>query len=344
MARHHPQLADEIGQAYINTMRWYYLSHFQRYQKALEKIKLHNIEKTDLLGLEDSTRRGPLLPGLKASVPSSVDAITLGRRFDVYKNQDAPLIQAQAAEDEKASYYIELPFRSYNFAIAENVASEFTFITDFFAHKKFEQLSKMFHQIFDPTLNAGQNFTKLLVENSLDALGILLCVRLNQQSAFFLQRRRVPVLENYINGTNILLWPRFQQVMDMHSDSLRKSAGTGRQSAIASAANDMAKQSAAPHPLTQKFAQFMHSLLLLSSDAGDDEPSTNSLRRIRSDFEAFLTKLSAGISDKVKRERFLFNNYSLTLTIISDTEGKLASEQKTHFEALMKAFSPDHHR
>ncbi|KAK6537628.1 hypothetical protein TWF694_011802 [Orbilia ellipsospora] len=343
MARHHPQLADEIGQAYINTMRWYYLSHFQRYQKALEKIKLHNIEKTDLLGLEDNTRRGPLLPGMKASVPSSVDAITLGRRFDVYKNQDAPLIQAQAAEDEKASYYIELPFRSYNFAIAENVASEFTFITDFFAHKKFDQLSKMFHQIFDPTLNAGQNFTRLLVENSLDALGILLCVRLNQQSAFFLQRRRVPVLENYINGTNILLWPRFQQVMDMHSESLRKSAGTGRQSAIASAANDMAKQSAAPHPLTQKFAQFMHSLLLLSSDAGDDEPSTNSLRRIRSDFEAFLTKLSAGISDKVKRERFLFNNYSLTLTIISDTEGKLASEQKTHFEALMKAFSPDHH-
>ncbi|KAF3161376.1 hypothetical protein TWF225_001697 [Orbilia oligospora] len=345
MARHHPQLADEIGQAYINTMRWYYLSHFQRYQKALEKIKLHIIEKSDLLGLEDTNRRGPLLPGMKASVPSSVDAITLGRRFDTYKNQDAPLVQAQAAEDEKGSHYIELPFRSYNLALVENVAFEFTFLTEFFAHKKFDQVSKMFHQIFDPTLNAGQAFTKSLIDNSLDALGILLCVRLNQQCAFLLQRRRVPVLENYINGTNILLWPRFQVVMDMHSENLRKSAGgSGRQSAIATAANDMARQSAAPHPLTQKFAQFMHSLLSLSSDGGDDEPSTNSLRRIRSDFEAFLTKLSASISDKPKRERFLFNNYSLTLTIISDTEGKLAVEQKSHFEALMKAFSPEHSR
>ncbi|KAJ6257037.1 Vacuolar protein-sorting-associated protein [Drechslerella dactyloides] len=346
MARHHPQLADEIGQAYINTMRWYYVSHFQRYQKALEKLKLHAIEKSDLLGLEDTSRRGPLLPGMKASVPSSVDAITLGRRFDVYKNQDAPLIQAQAAEDDKASHYIELPFRSYNLALSDNAASEFTFISEFFAHKKFDQLSKMFQQIFEPTLSAGQVFTKSLIENSLDALGILLCVRLNQQSAFLLQRKRIPVLENYINGTNILLWPRFQMVMDMHSENLRRSAGagSGRQSAIASAANDMAKQSAAPHPLTQKFAQFMHSLLLLSSEASDGEPSTNSMRRIRSDFEAFLTKLSAGISDKPKRERFLFNNYSLTLTIISDTEGKLASEQKAHFEALMKAFSPEHSR
>ncbi|KAF3942350.1 hypothetical protein ABW19_dt0209002 [Dactylella cylindrospora] len=346
MARHHPQLADEISQAYINTMRWYYLSHFQRYQKALEKLKLHTIEKSDLLGLEETSRRGPLLPGMKSSAPSLVDAITLGRRFDVYKNQDAPLIQAQAAEDDKSNHYLELPFRSYNFALAENAASEFSFLTEFFAHKKFDQVSKMFHQIFDPALSAGQAFTKSLVENSLDALGILLCVRLNQQSAFFLQRKRVPVLENYTNGTNILLWPRFQMVMDMHSENLRKSSGSGsgRQSSIASAANDMARQSAAPHPLTQKFAQFMHSLLLLSADAGDDEPSTNSLRRIRTDFEAFLTKLSASISDKHKRERFLYNNYSLALTIISDTEGKLASEQKSHFEALMRAFNPDNSR
>lgn len=277
MARHHVPLADEIGQAYVNTMRWYYLSHFQRYQKALEKIKMHPIDKSDLLGLEESTRRGPLLPGMKSSVPSSVDVITLGRRFDLYKNQDAPLISAQTAEDDKSGHYLELAFRSYNFALAENVAAEFSFISDFFSHKKFDQLSKMFHQIFDATLTAGQSFTKSLVDNSLDALGILLCVRLNQQSAFFLQRRRIPVLENYINATNILLWPRFQMVMDMHSENLRRAAsgGSGRSSAIAAAASDMAKQSAAPHPLTQKFAQFMQSLLLLSADAGDDEPSTN---------------------------------------------------------------------
>jgi hypothetical protein len=43
----------------------------------------------------------------------------------------------------------------------------------------------------------------------------------------------------------------------------------------------------------------------------------SSLGRVRSDFEAFLTKWSAGISDGTKRERFLFNNYSLVSTILS---------------------------
>jgi vacuolar protein sorting-associated protein 52 len=42
-----------------------------------------------------------------------------------------------------------------------------------------------------------------------------------------------------------------------------------------------------------------------------------SLGRVRSDFEAFLTKWSASISDGRKRERFLYNNYSLVSTVLS---------------------------
>jgi len=42
-----------------------------------------------------------------------------------------------------------------------------------------------------------------------------------------------------------------------------------------------------------------------------------SLGRVRSDFEAFLTKWSASIGDGPKRERFLYNNYSLVKTVLS---------------------------
>ena len=57
MAKHCIQLSDEIAQAYINTMRWYYLSHFQRYLRALEKLQIHVMEKYDTLGQEDFTKR-----------------------------------------------------------------------------------------------------------------------------------------------------------------------------------------------------------------------------------------------------------------------------------------------
>jgi ERCC4-related helicase len=62
LSKHHPQLAQELTQAYINTMRWYYLTHFSRYNQALEKIKLHAIDRNDLLGGEPASHRTGTLP------------------------------------------------------------------------------------------------------------------------------------------------------------------------------------------------------------------------------------------------------------------------------------------
>ncbi len=60
LARHHSKLADELGQAYINTMRWYYSSHFMRYRQALEKISVIAVDKSDALGADPTNQRGML--------------------------------------------------------------------------------------------------------------------------------------------------------------------------------------------------------------------------------------------------------------------------------------------
>ena len=58
LSRNHPTLAEEICQAYINTMRWYYLTNFTRYSQALDTIKLHSIDRNDLLGGDQSLQKG----------------------------------------------------------------------------------------------------------------------------------------------------------------------------------------------------------------------------------------------------------------------------------------------
>ncbi|KAL9594290.1 MAG: hypothetical protein Q9179_005461 [Wetmoreana sp. 5 TL-2023] len=58
LARHHPVLGEEIGQAYINTMRWYYLSNFSRYKQALEKISIFVVDRNDAIGAEPNIYRG----------------------------------------------------------------------------------------------------------------------------------------------------------------------------------------------------------------------------------------------------------------------------------------------
>ena len=315
MENHHTLLAEEIAQAYTNTMRWYYSKHFQRYHKTFEKLKLHVMDKNDVLGHEEAARKGGIIPGLKGTVAATYDPFNIGRRIEILRNCTAPIIAAYQAEDDRTTHYLEFHFRHFNAALIENCSAEYTFISEFFSHKKYDQLSNMFNSIFEQTFTLGKTFTKTLVDNTYDSLGILLCVRLNQYALFEMQKRRIPAAEGYLNATNMLLWPRFQLVMDAQCDSLRRNISNTRM--LTAVSGPAAKQSAAPHFLTQRFASLLHGLLALSAEAGDDEPVQRSLGRLRSDFEAFLTKLSSGISDTRKRERFLLNNYSLVLTIIS---------------------------
>lgn len=313
------------------------MNHFTRYEAALKHIKLHVLDKNDVIGQQDDpqTRRN-------TKGPVSHDAFSIGRRTDAIKTSSSSALSSYLAEEDKQTHYLELPFRSFNLALIDNASFEYSFLSSFFAPtQNFHAISRTFESIFAATFSHGQALTKSLVETSVDALGILLCVRLNQHFAFELQRRKVPAMEGYVNATNMLLWPRFQMVIDLHCESLRRatSALSGRPatSTLLTGGNSNA-QSTAPHQLTQRFASFLHSILLLSSEAGDDEPVANSLGRMRGDYEAFMTKLSKGVGEQRKRERFLFNNYSLVGTILEGAQGRLADENRTHFEKLKETF------
>ncbi|UPL02148.1 hypothetical protein LCI18_013082 [Fusarium solani-melongenae] len=333
--KHHPTLANEIALAYMNTMRWYYLNQFTRYEKALGRIKLHILDKNDTLGHEDITRKATVLSSSRALGPPH-DAFNLGRRIDLLKTNSQAALSSYLAEEDQSTHYLEVPFRNFNLALIDNATAEYTFMATFFSPAlSFGQISKNFNYVFEPTFELGQTLSRSLVGESYDALGLLLCIRLNQHFAFELQRRKVPAVDGYINATTMLLWPRLQVIMDRHCDSVRHLTN-----AVPSKPNraDQAKLSAAPHVVTQRFGQLLHGFLALSADAGDDGPVVASLRRLRSEVETFLGRQAESYGDKRKSGRFLYNNYSLILTIISDESGTLAEEQQEHFEELKAQF------
>ncbi|KAK1963626.1 Vps52/Sac2 family protein [Colletotrichum sublineola] len=333
--KHHSTLAEEISLAYMNTMRWYYANQFARYQKALEKLKLHALDKNDVLGHEEPTRRAMVLSATKPAGPPH-DAFNLGRRIDLLRTSNATALSSYLAEEDPTTHYLEVPFRNFNLALIDNATAEYTFLAAYFSPPlSLQAVSRQFNYIFDPTFTLGKTLTKTLTAESYDALGLLLCIRLNQHLAFELQRRKVPAVDGYINTTTMLLWPRLQVVMDHHCESVRQLTNSLPTKPKAA---DQNKLSAAPHLVTQRFGQILHGVLALSTEAGDDEPVVTSLHRLRTEVEAFLTRFSQSFSDKRKRERFLYNNYSLVSTIISDVGGKLAVEQQEHFEELKAAF------
>ncbi|OJD15519.1 hypothetical protein AJ78_04215 [Emergomyces pasteurianus Ep9510] len=363
LSRNHTALAGEISQAYINTMRWYYLSNFTRYHQALEKLRVHSAERNDLLAGDPSSQKGSnIFPGGRNP---SYDPFALGRRMDILKSTNHTALPSYLAE-ENASHTstnahnnlktqqpvihgIETPFRNFNLALIDNISAEYSLVTEMFGTKtqSLHTSSRRVIEMFEPVFALGHSLTKHLIDNSTDCLGILLCVRLNQHFAFELQRRKVPVADSYINGINMLLWPRFQIVMDLHTESIKRvAAATTTGSSLSfsdttnanananankqSSSSSSSSSSSAPHFLTQRFGQFLQGILALSSEAGDDEPVSNSLARLRTEFDVLLVKLAkaANGGDAKGRERFLWSNYSLVGTIISDTRGKLAEEVK----------------
>ncbi|KAL1585422.1 hypothetical protein WHR41_05635 [Cladosporium halotolerans] len=338
LAQRQPQLGEEISQAYINTMRWYYLNNFTRYRTALDKLNIHNIDQTEAIAAD------PARKTVKPGAPPH-DAFSIGRRTENLRTTNDTALSSYLAEEDKGTHYLEVPFRAFNLALVDNASAEYSFLTEFFTKQSFHATNRKFNEIFQPTFELGQALTRQLVEQSVDALGILTCVRLNQHFAFELQRRKVPAVEGYINGTNMLLWPRFQRIIDVHCESVRKLtaslSGKPAGSALSLTSSSASSQSTAPHPLTQRFANFLQGILSLSSEAGDDEPIGSSLGRLRKEYEAFLVKQSKSVPEARKRDRFLYNNYSLVCTIVADTEGKMAEEFKGHFAELKDALSVD---
>lgn len=334
-------LADEISRAYMNTMRWYYLNQFNRYQQALAKLKTHVLDRTDLLGHEETTRVASVLSSARL-VGQPHDAFNLGRRIDLLKTKNQAAVSSHLAEEDQDTHYLEVQFHNFNLALIDNATAEYTFLATFFSPAlSFAQISRTFHYILDPAFDIGLTLTKTLVSDTYDALGVLLCIRLNQNYAFELQRRKIPAADGYINATNMLLWPRLQIIVDRHCESVRQLANS-LPSKPTRSAGDSNKMTAAPHLVTQRFGQLLHGFLALSAEAGDDEPVMASLQRLRAEVEAFLNKQSLSYgSDKRKSERFLYNNYSLILTIIGDTTGKLAAEQQEHFEKRKATHSQD---
>ncbi|KAK9367544.1 Sac2 family-domain-containing protein [Lipomyces kononenkoae] len=364
------QLADDIAHGYANTMRWYYHSNFSRYIKALEKLRIQSLDRSVLLGSTETSR---ILPSSRTPYANSTrDPLFLGRRINIVFSTDSSVMMESTAEQNTDVQWMETGFRSLNLALMDNVCAEYLFIVDFFTFKSPDQQSQLFQDIFQPTFLLGEQYIQKLLEvTAYDAFGALLCIRIIQLLAFELQRRKVPVMEAYCNRLKMILWPRFQLIMDAHADNLRKLTGrptlnsdeskrsAGAASVTSSAISGLSSilssspiSSVLPHPVTQKFANFLNGILELSPEEMEWEPVSISIVRLRNEFEAFLTKISSKITvggagtpeqqrqqNSTLRERFLYNNYVLVYTIISDAEGKLADQERTHFKNLTDAYA-----
>ncbi|KAG7804806.1 hypothetical protein KL944_000552 [Ogataea haglerorum] len=337
------KLSNDLCQAYCHTMRWYYYQNFVKYTSSLERLRIHKVEKNVLLGaLEEeagSSGAGSFFgySNKRHEITASEYLIGLTKRLELLGKFDETVMPAQIAETNNAKYWLETAFRNFNVALLDNVSVEYLFMSEFFNLTKSEQLDEIFKTIFNPVYQIGHSFTKYLISNTYDYFGVLIAIRLTQQLEYELQRRRIPVMEDYLNYQLIILWPRFQNLIDQNCMNVKKSVSS---SVILKSIN---KNIMIPLDLTQNFGRVLLNLLGLSQNLIEQEtsePLTNSIVRLRNEFESTLMKMSSTLDPK-KREIFLYSNFSLVLTILSDLEepNKTGLDEVAHFQNLVDAYA-----
>jgi hypothetical protein len=103
---------------------------------------------------------------------------------------------------------------------------------------------------------------------------------------------------------NLVLWPRFKMVIDMHLSSLRTAN-----------ARTLWEDDVRPHYVTRRYAEFAASLLHLNVNYGDGQLDLN-LERLRVAVDDLLVKLSRMFRQQKQQTIFLINNYDLVLSVL----------------------------
>ncbi|TPX57670.1 hypothetical protein PhCBS80983_g03685 [Powellomyces hirtus] len=340
LAERYSDVALEVRTLYVHTVGNYFLSQFDKYLKSLHKLQMVIADKFDLIANEESGTKRVLqgLPGLFGAKPALKDrtnVFTLGDRLHVTTTADPGIILTHIAEEQNMKFPFEAIFKSISRLLMDNASSEYLFAMDFFSpprgrnarvQKDATSGAATFNEVFDPTLKIIQAFNKQSIDGSFDAVGILLCIRLNNQNIRIMQARRIPCLESFSNATNMLLWPKFQAIMDLHIDSLKKAVPRTL----------LPSRDVHPHYVTRRYAEFSASILTLNQGY-DDALLANSLFRLRTEVEHLLMRMSGEFPDAKSRLVFLINNFDLVVSVLSEHSAPSFDQEKGHFNAILES-------
>ncbi|KAG7663853.1 VPS52 [[Candida] subhashii] len=249
-------------------------------------------------------------------------------------------IPSQIAETSPFTYWVEFVYNQFSMAVIDNMVVEYLFMVEFFyqGNEKFDPIeiksedessgvSKkgewgevMFKDVFEmgrefltwlvcgdinASMLSGSTRAQPTMFGTCDAFGILLIIRLIQNTQNKLHNEfHIPILDDYLNSLLLILWPQFTKVIDINCDSMKRAILRFNKSS-----------GLAPISVTQQFAQFLSSLLRLTTPDKDyhGEPLYTSVVRLRNDFENCLTKCSTHAMKILNQMILLKNKFNILI-------------------------------
>ena len=331
-----PEVYWEVKSVYADTLGKILKTSMASYLESLKKVTRSPRQKFLLASKSPSTLASPVsssegssfaanLAGmfstisLSGSASSVVDdsegLFTLGDRARSLMTAESapPLVvhrESEKAPSQESQEYEEL-FRSAHRVLIDAATFEFAFCELFWKGEK-----DMFDAIFAAPLVAYNDFVAQTVALfSHDAIGLLIAIRVNNAHRRVMSRRRVPVLDAYIDNLNMILWPKFKQACDAHIKSLEDIRESFEPSPEA------------PNFVVKRYASFVFALTTIAharvgtgSEEGDVASQVDVLldRMRHAMFECLQSKFCASLKGSARaRSAYLVRSYDYVCSTLS---------------------------
>lgn len=308
-----PRVAAGIRQAYVNTMRWYYAMLFGKYGRWLDRQAVFMVDKTKTVGMVANSHKL-----LFSSATSAKDAeiFNLGARTTLLTSTESAL--NLTSNTPQGGYHIEVLMRSAFLALRDAAKMESATLDALQISDHQNLLKQLLSTAFKNTLQSAIRWAE-----TYDLFGLLLSMRVLQQLAD-------PCILDVIETVQNFLWKQIKVVFTAHTKSIELTASRPSSQRLQSQTG--------PHPLTQLTSGLLAGVLqLCPHENALKEPVTVYVRELSAALEMVMTKLS---KSSEHQELFLYNNYFMLETLLSDIDGPLAREIANHYKLLVEVYKP----
>ncbi|XP_019856256.1 PREDICTED: vacuolar protein sorting-associated protein 52 homolog [Amphimedon queenslandica] len=321
---HSRETANQIREEYVDTLSKIYYSYFKDYYHKLMKLQFEEVaEKDDLMGVEDSAKRGGLFSS-RSTYKNRSTVFTLGHRDTVLTTElEDPIIVIPQAQKTEKRYPFEALFRSLHFALVDNASREFLFINEFF-NLTLSSCQEYFDSVFSKTLQLILRNIESYCDSCYDAIGLFLCIHIDYRFNAILHKRQITCLDSYSEELQSLLWPRFRHILTLNVASVRE-ADPSRLGHI----------DTRPHYITRRYAEFSAALVSINQSEPKEQVD-RSLSSLQSEVENFILRMAAEFPDRKEQLVFLINNYDMMLAVLTERTSDESKESET-FKSLLHA-------
>jgi len=345
LLQHAPEVYEEVSGRYVETMGRIYLHHIKAHLRHLARCQAECVSAADTLvqsedavpaaspratvtalfasaapagaafsisGMSSMLGLGPSSPapgGPGAATRSRDSALAVGARAVVLEGDGADVLLKLTA-DLGTKHAPEYTFKGLLAVLLSAAASEGAFAARFLGGD-----SGALRAVFRPAFAAVEESVQLQVAESHDAIGLLLMIGVARRLAQGLTQSGCETLSPLFDALNMILWPRFKALLDLHVTSVKSAAPA---SLVASSAEKY------PHTITRRFAELSASLLLLR-DASSAEMLDHSLTYMRGEVGSPPPPRGVTLQGLRTLPRLLSSQLTVTYSHTEDTQELFAA-------------------